>query len=497
MREADDAFVLDVDSGFADTVIERLERFKLRTKATIEALPEWRCLALRGPRAHDVATGIAADWPGLPGVDLIGADVAVPAGVSLVAVEAYEVVRIEAGVPRMGRELTEQTIPAEATGVVERSVSFTKGCYTGQELVARIDSRGGNVARHLRGIEFSDAERTRAWIAAARRQRRKCGNGHVSGMVSPHQRGGWVGLRLSQGRTARRVDGRRRESAATGVRRTAVLLTLAALGVTSCSGSGVIKIKDPGPVPDVTTTTATDFGQIGLKGVGGKTATTVALEPGGASLTGTVVGPDGPVPGATVHVERLVGSASAAKDVVTQPDGTWALPTILGGRYRVRAWKAPELALTKPEIFYLQSSEPKTLALRVDRYTGAAVTVSIAPSPPVVRQPTNLFVLLAQKTVDDQGVVRATPVPGASLELQGSGFQLETANPATTDTNGIAQWRLHCSSIGQATFAVSVVNAGSFPLSVPPCVEEGYVPPTTTTPGTAVRRTTSSTRRAT
>ena len=49
----------------------------------------------------------------------------------------------------MGAELTEDTIPAES-GVVDRSVSFTKGCYTGQELVARIDSRGGNVPKRLR-----------------------------------------------------------------------------------------------------------------------------------------------------------------------------------------------------------------------------------------------------------------------------------------------------------------------------------------------------------
>jgi folate-binding protein YgfZ len=66
-------------------------------------------------------------------------------------IEAYEAVRIEAGIPVMGRELDDRTIPAEA-GVVDRSVSFTKGCYTGQELVARIDSRGGNVPRRLRGL---------------------------------------------------------------------------------------------------------------------------------------------------------------------------------------------------------------------------------------------------------------------------------------------------------------------------------------------------------
>ena len=55
----------------------------------------------------------------------------------------------------MGAELTDKTIPAEA-GIVERSVSFTKGCYTGQELVARIDSRGGNVPRHLRGVSAEE-----------------------------------------------------------------------------------------------------------------------------------------------------------------------------------------------------------------------------------------------------------------------------------------------------------------------------------------------------
>jgi aminomethyltransferase len=57
----------------------------------------------------------------------------------------------------MGAELTERTIPAE-TGLVERTVSFTKGCYTGQELVARIDSRGSRVPRHLRGVVVQGAD---------------------------------------------------------------------------------------------------------------------------------------------------------------------------------------------------------------------------------------------------------------------------------------------------------------------------------------------------
>lgn len=155
-RLGDDDFVLDTDGGWAGVVLERLNRFKLRVKADLEPLA-WRCVALRGPRAHDAAAGavtglvVDADWPGLPGADLIGEAPAPPDGVRRCSLDAYQAVRVEAGVPEMGRELDERTIPAEA-GVVERSVSFTKGCYTGQELVARIDSRGGNVPRRLRGV---------------------------------------------------------------------------------------------------------------------------------------------------------------------------------------------------------------------------------------------------------------------------------------------------------------------------------------------------------
>ncbi|MDQ3574876.1 MAG: hypothetical protein M3378_01980 [Actinomycetota bacterium] len=158
-RTGDEEAVIDVDAGFGAAVAERLNRFKLRVKAEVEPL-DWRCLALRGPRSHDLepVTGLVvdADWPGLPGVDVIGVDPGVPDGVRLCGEEAWQAVRVEAGVPVMGAELTERTIPAEA-GVVERTISFTKGCFTGQELVARIDSRGGNVPRRLRGVVLAPA----------------------------------------------------------------------------------------------------------------------------------------------------------------------------------------------------------------------------------------------------------------------------------------------------------------------------------------------------
>jgi folate-binding protein YgfZ len=80
-----------------------------------------------------------------------------PASIVRCGADAVEACRIASGIPAMGAELTEKTIPAE-TGLVSRTVDFDKGCYTGQELVARIDARGSNVPRRLVGIVGTDGE---------------------------------------------------------------------------------------------------------------------------------------------------------------------------------------------------------------------------------------------------------------------------------------------------------------------------------------------------
>jgi folate-binding protein YgfZ len=80
------------------------------------------------------------------------------AGAQPVGFGALETLRVEAGRPRYGAELTEDTIPTEAyeaTGLMPRAVSFSKGCYTGQEVVVRIAHRG-HVNRHLRGLLLGD-----------------------------------------------------------------------------------------------------------------------------------------------------------------------------------------------------------------------------------------------------------------------------------------------------------------------------------------------------
>ncbi len=161
-----ETFWLDTDQGFGQQMLERLERFKLRTKASF-ALFEASVLSVRGPatasnvdvtnddgsfKRPDEAVVASLGWPGLQGFDVLSPQQISLAdflpGVEEGAPEALESSRIRAGIPKMGRELGEKTIPAEA-GIVDLAADFSKGCYVGQELVARIDSRGNNTPRRV------------------------------------------------------------------------------------------------------------------------------------------------------------------------------------------------------------------------------------------------------------------------------------------------------------------------------------------------------------
>ncbi len=123
--------------------------------ATTPPLPLYRCERLTAHGVECLAVGTR------DGIDLIAAaddaerlrEALVAAGAPEVVPEVAEILRIEAGRPRFGAEMGPQTMPAEA-GIVEAAVSFTKGCYIGQEPVARLHYKG-RPNRHLRGLRLS------------------------------------------------------------------------------------------------------------------------------------------------------------------------------------------------------------------------------------------------------------------------------------------------------------------------------------------------------
>lgn len=157
-RMDSDDFAIDTEPGAGTPILDRLARFRLRMKLEL-TLTKGQCAPFD---AHDGALGDDAivtlrSWPAHGGLDVLR--LSEPAESSLV--EADEWQRIAAGIPRAGIDfpLDDSMIPAEfGSGILNASVDFNKGCYTGQELVHRMNARGNNAPRPLRVLVMAAAE---------------------------------------------------------------------------------------------------------------------------------------------------------------------------------------------------------------------------------------------------------------------------------------------------------------------------------------------------
>ncbi|MBV8064948.1 MAG: hypothetical protein JOY73_05455 [Actinobacteria bacterium] len=139
-RRGEDDFLLLTEPELAEAVQAQLVRMRFRARAEIEREEHDSVLVFGGD-------GIAGDFPGA--VELLDSGLE-----PTMDEEELELRRIEAGVPRWGRELDERVLPAEA-GLDRTHVSFTKGCYPGQEPIARLHYRG-HVNRSLQVVELDD-----------------------------------------------------------------------------------------------------------------------------------------------------------------------------------------------------------------------------------------------------------------------------------------------------------------------------------------------------
>jgi folate-binding protein YgfZ len=214
-REGD--LLLDVEPGHGVKVREFLEKFLISEDAELhDETATHALLTLGGPRTPELLAKLGLEAPaqhqsrqgtvGGVGVTLLGNDVVLAHGVDVIAprqglaavypalkdvgealgllplgVEGFEVLRVEAGVPRYGLDMDDKTIPLEAN--LERAINYKKGCYIGQEVIARGTFRG-HMNRKLMGLllgsqtpaartELFSGEKKVGWVTSVVRSEKR------------------------------------------------------------------------------------------------------------------------------------------------------------------------------------------------------------------------------------------------------------------------------------------------------------------------------------
>jgi tRNA-modifying protein YgfZ len=208
LRPAAEEILLDTEPEAIAAVRHHLEMYSIGRDVKVSDVSEERAiLSLLGPRSVEVAGTAAlpehtcetARVGGIDclaagtreGIDLIVAmadagrlrEALLEAGAIEVSAAAAEILRVESGAPRFGAEMGTTTMPAEA-GIVERAVSFTKGCYIGQETVARLHYKG-RPNRHLRGLRLSAPTEPGAALRLGEKELGRLGGSVVSPVFGP------------------------------------------------------------------------------------------------------------------------------------------------------------------------------------------------------------------------------------------------------------------------------------------------------------------------
>ena len=177
-----DSFLIDTENASHETILKTISRFTLAGDFRVsDVTSETALLTVQGRRAAEIihaALGttdvvmIPASHTAEPGFDLIVdekertsiAEKLVAAGAEPVSAEVFEILRIEAGIARHGQDMDESNVVLETN--LDDAISYTKGCYVGQEIVIRIKHRG-HVAKKLTGVTFDKPVEAGATITAA------------------------------------------------------------------------------------------------------------------------------------------------------------------------------------------------------------------------------------------------------------------------------------------------------------------------------------------
>ena len=154
-RTGAEEIVLDLPLGMGSTVRERLDGFLFRMDVRFSE-DRWSGFSVRGPGTDAIEVAgevmMRSPWPGCEGVDVLGSSADIPEGLDEMSASELDALRIRLGWPS-NSDFDDKTTPA-MTGIVDHTVSFTTGCYTGQEFVARVHYRDAAPPRQLVQVGF-------------------------------------------------------------------------------------------------------------------------------------------------------------------------------------------------------------------------------------------------------------------------------------------------------------------------------------------------------
>jgi hypothetical protein len=168
-------------------------------------------------------------------------------------------------------------------------------------------------------------------------------------------------------------------------------------------------------------------------------------------------------------------------EVATNAQGRWRAKGILGGRYRVRGWRMPDLAMNASTVLFLGADEAGGVNLSATLQGGVDVQADLLTTIPTIGVAVTVSALVTRHEVDGDGVVRGIPLTGTTATLSApAGWEVPTPE-ATVDGAGEATWTVTCTALRPGDLLVGA-GGRSARVAVPACNRPASPTTSTTAP---------------
>ena len=195
----------------------------------------------------------------------------------------------------------------------------------------------------------------------------------------------------------------------------------------------------------------------------------------------------GPVGGATVRLDRVTILTEQRLQTSTNNDGYWQVRGMSGGRYRIRAWRQPDLAGAEPGAVFVENGGTASVDIEVDQPSRFDLGLADAPALPRQGEESTFTVRVTSGSVDDNGQVAHVPLSGVVVGFPSTDRWVNTGeDEGITDGDGRARWTAECTALGAESVTVTAELPRS--LDTPQAPASPSASPSSTPPGPTIVR---------